>query len=801
MFKGYFVVTIRDMRRNPLYSAIKIFGLAVGMACAILIMLFIRDELSYDRYHENADRIFRLAMTRTLPDGEFRTIMATGDIGPQLVNEYPEVIEAVRIDMHRWFVVEHGETRTTTDPVYADPGLLTAFSFPMLRGDRETALSDPTSVVITESLAERLFGGTDPMGQTVSIYSLDSKYDLKVTGLLKDVPVNSHFRFEFLASLDHLRSRSEEKPEGRFICVTYLLLRDKRDAVGLEAKLPDFLKRQLGERAEGRSLSLQPLTSIHLHSHYNLELEANSKASVSYTLAGIALVILLVACINFINLSTAQASRRSREVGMRKVVGATKSQLVGQFLSESLILSGIALGLAALLAGLLLPSFNALVGKRLGLAVGANPLFFAGLVLLALVVGLLSGSYPALFLSAYRPVTVLKGDVQRTKLGGVLLRKSLVVVQFAVSVVFIVGSLVVSRQLGFIKNKDLGVDNANVIALPIFKDQALTKRIELIEQELGGIPGVRDLTISEGVVGAYNGFPIQCVPEGRDADSSAQMNLHLSGSGFFKFFKIDIVQGRDFDRDRASDASSSVIINQTAARALGWPSPIGKRIRNDRFSSELNTSGEMTIIGVVRDFHNGSLHDEIPPSVYEFHPDMNNEVFVRLRPESIPETLAALEKKWKELPTHIPFVYHFLDRPLELGLYAQDRRLGRIFGFCSALAIALAAVGIFGLMSFTAERRRKEIGIRKVLGASRSGIVTLLTKDFTVLVVLASAIAWPLGYYILNRWLNNFAYRTGLAWWIFAGAGLGVLAVTLLAISYQSLKAAGANPADTLRYE
>jgi putative ABC transport system permease protein len=786
MFKNYLRCTLRDIRHNALYSAIKILGLAVGMACAILIMLFIRDELSYDRYHENADRIFRLTMARDLQGRRFRSIMTEGDTGPQLVSEYPEVLDAVRVGMHRWFVVEHGAARTTTDPVYADPSFLTAFSFPMLRGDPKTALSDPTSVVITQSLAKRLFGDADPMGQTIGIYSLNAKHDLKVTGLLKDVPANSHFRFEFVASLDHLLSRSEEKGH-RLVCITYLLLGDKRDAAGLEAKLPDFIKRHYGERAAGRTFGLQALTSIHLHSDLDLELEPNSTMSTSYTLAGIALAILLIACINFINLSTAQASRRSREVGLRKVVGATKSQLVKYFLGESLLFAGIALVLAALVAALVLPSFTALVGKRLTLAVGANPWFFAGLVTLGLLVGLLSGSYPAVFLSAYRPAVVLKGDVQRTNPAGAFLRRGLVVLQFAASVIFIIGTLVVSRQLGYVKSKDLGADNRNVIQIPIFKDNALTKRVDLIERELGGIPGVRDVTVSEGGAGFYNGYPIQCVPEG---GSALQMNLLPVGANFFEFFKIDIVRGRDYDPDIASDASSSIIINETAAR-----------VGNDRFADEQNKTGTVTIIGVVRDFHNGSLHDEIAPSVYQFLPEMNNEVYVRLEPDGIPETLAALEKKWKELPTHIPFVFIFMDRPLETRAYAQDLRLGRIFRFCSILAIALAAIGIFGLMSFTAERRRREIGIRKVMGASRAGIVSLLSRDFAILVLVANAAAWPLGYYLLSRWLDNFAYRTGPAWWLFPVAGLGVLAVTLLAAGYQSLKAASANPADTLRYE
>jgi putative ABC transport system permease protein len=801
MFKSHLLTALRDIRRNALYASIKVFGLAVGMACAILIMLFIRDELSYDRYHAHADRIFRLTLKMQLPGREMHYIITRGETGPQLAADYPEIADIVRIDMHRWFVVERGEIRLTTDPLYADPSILSVFSFPLLRGDRKTALSDPTSVVITQGFAKRLFANTDPMGQTIAIYDLNKKYDLKVTGILKDIPANSHFRFEFLASLGHLRSRGPENADNRLRCVTYLLLKDKRDGLELQKKLPEFVRRHMGASAAGRTFYLQPLTSIHLGSHLELELEENSSLSVSHMLSLIAFVILFVAGINFVNLSIARASRRGREVGMRKVVGASKSQLVRQFMSEAIVLAFISLGLAVLIAWLLLPSFNLLVGKHLGLGVGASLPFYALLFLLAFVVGLLSGSYPAFFLSAYRPAIVLKGETPRGGSSGALVRKGLVVVQFAAALIFMIGTLVVSRQLNYVKNKDLGVRNENVIDLPIFKDEALTKRSELLERELGSVPGVSDISVSMGEVGFYNGWPIQCVPEGRAPDSPVMMNVLQSGNGFFKFFGVNIVQGRDFQKEIASDAASSVIINETAAMTLGWQTPVGKRINSAYFSNERDKSGVRTVIGVVRDFHNGSLHEKIMPSIYQFLPEQNNEVFIRLRPDKIRETLASLEKKWKDLPTHIPFVYHFLDNPLELGMYWQDRKLGRIFGFSSSLALFLAAVGIFGLMSLAAERRRREIGIRKVMGASRAQIVALLAKEFSALVVLANVVAWPVGYFVSRQWLQSFAYRTGMAWWIFVVSGFSALAITLLTIGFQAIKAASSNPVKTLRYE
>ena len=802
MIRNYLKIAWRNLKRNKVYSFINIFGLAVGMACCIVIMLFVQDELSYDRFNENSNRIYRITMKRTLPGGrEFHSSVSYGVMGPNLVNDFPEVVSAVRIIMYRWFVIEYGDKRLTTDPVFADPSILDIFTFPLIRGDKNTALKDPTSVVVSQELAGKLFGDEDPMGKVITNYSIDNKYDLIITGILKNIPYNSHFRFDFLTSIEHLKSRSDER-DSRLTGHTYLLLDNNADPRKLEEKLPDFALKYLGEqRASTWSYFLQPLTSIHLHSDLQLELRKNSNIATSYSLSAVAFLILLIACINYMNLSTARASRRSREVGLRRVVGASRFQLFRQFLGESLLFSFIALLIAVAMATFLLRFFNPLIGKHLSMNFKENMFLYVGLILLSLIVGFLSGSYPALFLSSIRPAEVLKGDLKKGTLFGIFMRKGLVVFQFAVSLVFIIGTIIIFLQLNFVRNKDLGFEKDNIIEIPIFKDKALTQRSELIKGELSQYPNIQEVIVTTGSPGGYGGWAEQCIPEGYSEDNPVEMNVLRTGEDLFDFFRIDIVEGRDFSREITTDADSAIIINEMAVKKLGWKFPVGKQIKGEEFVSKSNKTGLVTIIGVVKDFHNGPLHEEIKPSIYTFSPEEHSTVYLRVRPENVQETIAFLEKKWRELPTHLMFFYRFMDDSLEIFLYRKDREVGKVFTFSSILAIVLACLGLFGLASFTAERRIKEIGIRKVLGASISNIVLLLSKDFSRLVLIANIIGWPIGYYVMHRWLQNFAYRIGISWWIFILAALVVFGITLLTISYQSLKAANTNPVDTLRYE
>jgi putative ABC transport system permease protein len=803
MLKNYLIVAFRNLKRNKVYSFINVFGLAVGMACCIVIMLFVRDELSYDRFHENAGRIYRLTIKRTTPGQEFHHTITLWDMGPNLVNDFPEVVDDVRLTMHRWFVVERGEKRFTTDPVFADPNILNTFSFALLRGDKDMALKEPNSVVISEDLAKKFFAEEDPMGKLLTIYDTNSRYDLQITGIMKNIPYNSHLRFEFLAPLKHLETRKGFDRSQRHHCVTYLLLDKNASPEELEKKFPDFIFKHYGERvASGTKFILQPLTAIHLHSDldYDEIVEKKGDISASYSLSAVALVIMLIACINFVNLSTARASRRSREVGMRKVVGAGKRQLFGQFLGEAIFLSFIALFLAVLVALFLLPFFNSLMGKHLTLNLGENLFLYLSLILLCLLVGFLSGFYPAIVLSSFRPAEVLRSDFRKTSLLGVFMRKGLVIFQFAVSLVFIIGTIIIFKQLNYVKNKDLGYDKDNIVVIPIFKDRALAQRPELIKRELSQHSNILKAVVTEGTP-TYSGHPIKCLPEGFTEDNPVEMNEIPVGENFFDFFGIKIIEGRDFSKEMATDADSAAIINQTAAKSLGWESPIGKQIKSTEFGSETNKTGSVTVIGVVKNFHSGSLHEKIKPSIFRFWPSRYSEVYLRIRPENIKETIAFLEKKWRELPTHLIFYYHFLDDSLEINFYGEDRKVSKIFTFSSILAVVLACLGLFGLASFSAERRTKEIGIRKVLGASVSNIAFHFAKDFSILTLIANVIACPAGYFVMNRWLQNFAYRIGISWWAFVAAFLFVFLITILTIGFQSIKAATLNPATTLRYE
>jgi len=801
MLKNYLKTAIRNLKKNPFYSFINVFGLAVGMACCIMIMLFVQDELSYDRYHENANKIFRITSHWEMEGRELNYATTRGNLGPSLVQEYPEIKNCVRVVIHRWFVVEHNEKRITTNPIFADPSILEVFTFPLSRGNKDNALADPNNVVISEDLAETVFGEKDPMGKILTLYSLKEHYDLQVTGIMKNVPHNSHFRFDFLVPIEHLRVRAKGNDNWLRTCNTYLLLDKNADPEIVTDKIQQYTTKLYADRpSSGRRHALQPLTSIHLNSDLALELEKNSNLKPSYFLSAVAFLIMLIACINFMNLSTARSSRRFREVGMRKVIGASRLQLIRQYLGESILLAFIALVVSLGLVAFLLPSFNGLMNKHLALNFAQNLFLYAGLFLLSILVGTLAGVYPAIFMSSFRPVEVLKGEMKKGSVLGALMRKTLVVFQFTLSLVFIIGILVVFHQLNYVKNKDLGFDKENIIEIPIFKDSKLTERPELIKSELSQHPNVLDVIVSSGAPGFYNGWPIQCVPEGVSDDSPVELNLIEVGEDFFDFFKIEFVAGRDFSKKIASDTTSAIILNETAVKSLGWEYPVGKQIKSSRFAGREQDSASATVIGVVKDFHNGSLHEEIRPTVYRYWP-RHGEILLRISPDNVQETLAFLENKWRTLPTHLIFFYFFIDTSLENQAYQGDKREGKIFTYAAILAIVLACLGLFGLASYTAERRIKEIGIRKVLGASVSSIILLLNKDFSMLVLIANVVAWPIGYYVMHRWLQDFAYRAGIAWWIFVLASVMAFVISLLTISYQSIKAAITNPVNTLRYE
>lgn len=619
---------------------------------------------------------------------------------------------------------------------------------------------------------------------------------------MKNIPYNSHFRFDFLVPIEHLRIRAKDKRTWLTTCNTYLLLDQHAIPENTIEKIQQYMDKQsAGRQRSVRQYDLQPLTCIHLNSDLALEIETNSNLTYSYFLSAVAFIILLIACINFMNLSTARSSQRFKEVGMRKVVGAVRAQLFRQFLGESLLLALIALMVGLIIAVLLLPFLNSLLFKHLTLNFTENSVLYIGLIVLTLLVGFLAGAYPAVVLSSFKPVDVLKIGIRKGSRVGILFRKGLVIFQFALSLVFIIGVLVIFQQLNYVKNKDLGFEKDNIIQISIFKDSKLCERPELIKRELSQHPNVLDVIVSSGAPGFYNGYPIQCFPEGYAEEESVQLNLIQVGEDFFDFFNIEIVAGRSFSKEITSDKDSAVILNETAVKSLGWVSPLGKQIRGARLTSGEQESDSAVVIGVVKDFHNGSLHEEIKPTIYQYWPDRHGEILIRIRQDNVKETLAFLEKKWHELPTHLIFTYFFIDTLLDDNIYRQDKRVGKIFTFAAILAIFLACLGLFSLASFSSERRVKEIGIRKVLGASVIKVILLLNKEFSILVLIANLVSWPIAYYVMQRWLQDFAYRAGIAWWQFAGAAILTFLITVLTISYHSIKAATANPVESLRYE
>jgi len=800
MLRNYVIISLRDIRNNSFYAMIKIFGLGVGIACSLLVFLFVRDELSYDRFHSQADRIFRVAEKVKTPTGENTIPYTKAGIGTKLREDYPEVRNAVQFVRRQEFIAVDLDTRVDATSVYADPSFFEIFSFPLLRGDRATALRDPNSALLTESLAKKLVGDDDPIGKTVSAYHGNEKYDLRVAGVLKDVPANSHFRFDFVGSLDHIWRRAGEDSHG--IVHTYIQLARGALSRELEAKLPNFVRGRYGEELAARlSLHIQPITSIHLHSRLSLEMGKNSSLSVSSSLGLFGLTILLVASINFINLSTARAGRRSREVGLRKTVGATKPQLVLQFLIESLVLSLISLGIAVFMAALTLPFFNPLVGKSLHLDIVGQPQILLGSFILAFVVALLSGLYPSFVIASYEPAEAFKGGIKKKSAAGSFVRRGLVILQFAASLVFIMGALTIVRQLDYVGKKDLGFRHENVISINILRDFELSARRDLLEREIRGVPGVEDAILTNGTPGINSGYPIKCISEGASEDSPTELNMVFFGFGYFRFFGIDVLQGRDIDRDIPTDAWSSILINESARRSLGWEDPVGKWLKNDFFVDEQNRPVAAKVIGVVPDFHNGSLHDPIKPSVYKIIPDSDHLIYVRLRPDSLQETLRALAAKWRTLPTRLPFAYKFVDEQMTERSYQKDIRSARVYGIASILAVVLACLGAVGQMSFAAERRKKEIGIRKVLGASTKSIFAMLTKESVGLALAANLLAWPAAYYLMNHWLAGFAYRRAIAWGLFAASTAAIMAIGVLTVSIQGLRAAGANPAPIIRNE
>lgn len=802
MLKNYLTIALRNLRKHPGYTGINVFGLAVGIACCLLIMLFVRHELSYDRYHADADRLFRVTRSWFDEDGMTKLHLArvAAPVGPVLEQELPEVQMAARA----WgndFLLSYGDNHFPEEDFYfVEPAFVDLLTVRFLEGDPATALSEPYMLVLTESTARKIFGNAPAMGQTLLLDN-DAEDPFTVTGIVADPPATTHFPYNALGSFATLVSAF---PEGTWSnwgwnnYATYLRLAEGADPAAVEAKFPALLDAQYKvDASQETRLHLQPVPSIHLHSHLDAELAPNGDIRYVYLFSAIAFFLLLIACFNFVNLSTARATRRGREVGVRKVLGAYRKQLIRQFLGEAMLLTALALVVAIGFAQLALPAFNAYAGTSLTL-LGGNTLFLVlCLVGILFMVGVAAGGYPAFYLSGFRPAAVLKGSVSgswRSRF-----RSVLVVAQFAIAIVLLVGMGVVFQQLDYVQTKRLGFEQEQRIVLPTTGE--IRQNLASVRQRLLAHPNIQSVGFSQRVPSHPLLDTIDGSAEvGGTMEPFQDLASVAVDPGFIETFGMTMAAGRNFSRERASDSTGAFVLNESAVRLLGWNSPEEAIGRTFVVDGESSGTQRGQVIGVVEDFHFESLHERITPLVLYNFPSYLWQMTVQVAGQDMPETLAFLEAQWASYFPNEPLNYAFVDE--EFGaLYEAEQRLGDILGIFAVLAILVACLGLFGLAAHTAAQRTKEIGIRKVLGASVPNLILLLTRHIILLAGVAFVIAVPISYFAMHRWLDGFAYRTDLGPGIFLLAGFLVLAIAMATVSYQALRATLADPVKSLRYE
>ena len=808
MIKNYLKLALRNLWKNKTNAGINLFGLTIGLACCLLIALYIGNELSYDRFHPNADRTYRVTRAFLSQNGEVNLHLpcVSPPFGPLLMQDFPEIEKMTRL-LQNPYAFRVGENQFNEQNVfYADPDLFEVFSVPVVSGDPKTALEGPFQIMLSEKTAQKYFGSENPVDRTLRA---DNRLTFRVTGVFRDLPPNSHVHPDFLASFSTLNDTTVYGAEqlrtnwSNNSFFTYFLLPQHLDPDKIAAQFPAFLDKNMpvGKRkpSERTQLFLQKLTDIHLRSHLDDELEANGDSRRVWIFASIALFILLIACINYMNLSTAFSMTRAREIGVRKTAGAKRSQIIGQFLSESVLLALLAAVLAVALVAFALP----LLKNSIEVALPADMLFrwqfLAALFACAILTGVLAGLYPAFFLSSFNPLKVLKSATNADK-SSISLRKVLVVAQFSISIFLIVGTAMIYRQLDYMRNKNLGLEKDRVITY--FQNASLTQKWDAFRAELLANPQVENVGRSSRI------------PSGRLLDdlggTSAQIaDTMTASSATLKFVTVDydfvptygiqLAAGRNFSRDFPTDTTEGFLINEAASRAIGWKTPedaVGKRL-------SYGGRNNARIVGVLRDFHFESLHQHIVPMIF-FLPRNPAGSFgygsVKLGGGNIPAALAHVEATWKKFVPDFPFQYKFADDSFG-KLYEAEQRQGKLFTLFAVLAVLIACLGLFGLVTFTAHRRIKEIGIRKVLGASVTNITALLASDFVKLVLVAFVLVTPVAYYAMDRWLEGFAYRVSQVWWVFAMAGGLAVVVALLTVSFQSIKAALVNPVKSLRSE
>lgn len=812
MFRNYVRIALRNLRKQAGYSLLNIGGLSVGLACAFLIVLYVQHERSYDRFHENRDSLYRVIRQVEGPNGLDRSSIFPAGRALDLEGRYPEIESIILFDDRTPYLRIDNESRRIGTIGFMSPVGLDAFTFPLVRGNKETAFENPYSILLTEESAERLFGRGDPIGRRIS-YNDD--FDVTVTGVLADVPSNSHLQFEALAPIELMRAIMGEDAMENMSNSNYFMyfkLVPGASPEALSDKIREYITETVSDPdlASRMSLYLQPITDIHFGTDIQWDVSTNVDPRFVYMLSGIAILIVLIAGINFMNLATARAVKRAKEVGVRKSVGAQRGQLVAQFMGESLLLSAGAIVLGLILTMLFLPVFRGIVDSDIAFSV-TDWRLLALLVGIGFGAGFLAGVYPAFYLSDFRPARVLKGEVTRGS-GAARLRKGLIVLQFGISVFLIVSTLVVYNQINFMRSKKLGFDKEQVVFAPMtapvregydaFRQNVLQNPRILSVAQAGNMPG--RVNTSRGYHWPVGAATADGTGGGTTAAADGAAEVEQNGRSFYTVLAdydyietlgLNLIAGRNFSRDMPTDFENAYILNEAAAQSIGYTNPedaVGGPFRAwDREMGE--------IVGIVEDFHFQSLHQEIGPVVLNIKPWISYVAF-RVAPGQYREAIDFLDEQWRAVSPGFPFDYRFLDADFD-RLYRSEVELGRLFTFFAIIAIFVACLGLFGLSAYSVEQRTKEIGIRKVLGASTQSITLLLSREFTVLVLVAFLVSAPAAWFVMQRWLSDFAYRVPVAWWIFVLSGGGALLIAWLTVAYQSLRAAYSNPVRSLRYE
>jgi putative ABC transport system permease protein len=803
MFKNVFKVMLRNLKKYRGFSAINIMGLALGMACCLLILMVVADELSYDRHNLKGARIFRLNSHSTIGGTTRHFAASPAALAPAIKESIPEVVAYTRLfRLGRAQFVYEGRNIDIPDAYAADEDFFNIFSYEFLAGDPGQALKKPDSLVLTESAANQIFGTRDALGKIITINPGQRRLDFIVSGVIRDVPKNSHFRFNVLNSTNLFRDPSVFPAGGRnlldefyaFGAFSYVMVAENTDLAALDRKVRGLVETRWGDflrqRGVGRWYELQNLFDIHLRSYYEGEPGSPGNIQYVYLFGAVALFVLFIACFNFVNLSTARSTLRAKEVGLRKVLGADRAQLVRQFLGESIFLTLLGMVVGVLLVMAALPAFNALTRKAFTPADLLTPTVLGGLGLIILLTGLGAGMFPAFVLSAFEPVKTVRGKLG-AGMKGRTLRTALVVVQFSIAVFMIVGIVVVVRQIDYLKNKDLGFNRERLVVVP-----AGGPRNDALRDRLLQSPEVKSVSFDSTIPGQFTPDDT-FVPEGRNEDDTIRTSSLTVGYDFLKTYEIDLLWGRDFSPEFPADAREGLIINETVARELGWGRDAVGREMVDFTADE---SVRYRVVGVVRDFHHESLKTAINPTCLKLNPEGFRYVSVRIGPADVPGTLGFLETTFREILPRFEYRYFFIDEDFRQK-YPNEERVQSISTYFGALAVFVACLGLFGLASFVVERRTKEIGIRKALGAGGRRIVLSLSGEFLKAVLIANLVAWPLAFAFLSRWLRTFAYRISVEWWFFLFGGVLSILIAFLTVAYQSVKSARANPVDALRYE